>query len=77
MDYPQIRRIDGRFSDAALEQAFLAESWSGIRLQAGITLLAFSLAWLISTSIDLSYLQGTDRFATTSDENMCVLSNGR
>lgn len=65
MDYPQIRRIDGRFSDAALEQAFLGESWSGIRLQAGITLVAFSFAWLISTSIDISYLRGTDHFLTT------------
>jgi len=65
MDYPQIRRIDGRFSDAPLERDFLEESWSGIRLQAGITLLAFSAAWLISTTIDLAYLRGTAHFLPT------------
>lgn len=65
MDYPQIRRIDGRFSDAALEQDFLADSWSGIRLQAGVTLLAFSFAWLVSSSIDLAYLRGTAHFLPT------------
>lgn len=65
MDYPQIRRIDGRFSDAALENDFLADSWSGIRLQAGVTLLAFSIGWLVSSSIDLAYLQGTAHFLPT------------
>ncbi|MEA1941695.1 MAG: HAMP domain-containing sensor histidine kinase [Pseudomonadota bacterium] len=65
MDYPQIRRIDGRFSDAALERDYIEESWSGIRLQAGITLLAFSIGWLVSSSIDLAYLQGTVHFLPT------------
>ena len=65
MEYPRIRRRDGQFADAELEQAFLIDSWSGIRLQASLTLIGFSLSWFLSTSVDLAFLQGTPYFWTT------------
>lgn len=62
MDYPKIRRLDGRFRDPEIESAFMQDSWTGIRLQAALTLIGFSLAWFVSTITDLTYIQGTPYF---------------
>lgn len=62
MDYPNIRRVDGRWADPSTEAAFLRDSWPGIRLQAALTLIGFALAWFVSSFTDLSYLPGTPYF---------------
>ncbi|MBV1928673.1 MAG: HAMP domain-containing histidine kinase [Gammaproteobacteria bacterium] len=65
MEYPTIRRRDGRFDDTGLERAFVLDSWPGIRLQAALTLIGFSISWFLSTSSDFAYLQGTPYFLPT------------
>ncbi len=65
MGEPKIRRLDGRFDDPEIETAFMRDSWAGIRVQAALTLIGFSLAWIVSTATDLMYMQDSPYFLPT------------
>jgi len=73
---PKIRRLDGRFDDPEIEAAFMRDSWSGIQVQAALTLIGFSLAWFVSTASDLLYLQGSPYFLTTLSARLLAGSIG-
>jgi len=62
MQLPPIHRLSGRFQDRAQERAFVRANWSGIQLQSALTLIGFSLAWLISLATDVTYLSNSDWF---------------
>lgn len=62
MQLPSIHRLSGRFQDRAQERAFVQANWSGIQLQSALTLIGFSLAWLISLATDVTYLSNSDWF---------------
>lgn len=62
MIIPRILWWNGRFEDPNVESAYLTFAWPSVRTQISLTLIGFSLAWVVSAVTDLPYLSRIDWF---------------